>query len=351
MGEPCNHLIDGGKLAQLILGCQTTMLSCFMDPITVLVISNPSANWLRPLERLPQPVKLLVGDTPEFLAEAAPKADVVLNGLHDGRKLQSILPLARRLRWVHALSAGVEKILTPELIESPVPLTNGRAVFGPALAEFSIAAIFFFAKDLRRLVANQEAGRWEQFDVQWVRGQVLGVVGYGGIGQETARLAHGLGMKVMAVRRRKERSSDDSIVEGVFAPEQLREMLSLSDYVVVSMPLTPETRGMIGEAELAAMKRSAVIINVGRGPLIEEAALIAALRDGRIQGAALDVFDTEPLPAGHPFSRLKNVLLSPHSADHTVGWLELALERFIELFGRFQNGQPLDHVVDKKAGY
>ena len=263
---------------------------------------------------------------------------------------KAFLPIAHRLRWVHALSAGVEKILTPELIASPVPLTNGRAVFGPALAEFALASIFFFAKDVRRLVRNQEAGRWEQFDVQWVRGQVLGVVGYGGIGQETARLARALGMRVMALRRRAS-TGTDPLLERIFAPNQLREMLCLSDYVLVSTPLTPETRGMIGEGELKSMKDTAVIINVGRGPLIEEAALIAALREKRIRGAALDVFDTEPLPEGHPFYKLENVLLSPHSADHTVGWLELAVERFIELFQRFRDGQPLENVVDKKAGY
>jgi len=327
------------------------MLSCFMDPITVLVISNPSAGYLRLLDRLPQPVNLLVGDTPEFLSSAAPRAEVILNGFHDGRKIQSILPLARRLRWVHALSAGVEKILSPELIESPVPLTNGRAVFGPALAEFTLSAILFFAKDLRRLIRNQEAGRWEPFDVTLVRGQSLGVVGYGGIGQETARLGHGLGMRIMAVRKRKERSQDDPVLDRVFTPDELHEMLSLSDYVLVATPLTAETRGMIGDGELRAMKRSAVIVNVGRGPLIVESALIAALREKRIKGAALEVFDTEPLPEGHPFYKLDNVLLSPHSADHIEGWLDLAVERFVELFERFRNGQPLDHIVDKKAGY
>jgi phosphoglycerate dehydrogenase-like enzyme len=322
-----------------------------MDPITVLVISDPAASHLRPLERLPQPVNLLVGDTPDFLAQAAPKADVILSGFSDGAKLQSILPIAQRLRWIHALSAGVEKILTPELIESPVPLTNGRAVFGPALAEFALAAIFYFAKDLRRLVRSQEVGRWDQFDVQWVRGQVLGLVGYGGIGQDAARLARAIGMRVIAVRRRKGLSEHDPVLDRVFAPDQLHEMLGLADYVLVATPLTAETRGLIGEAELAAMKRSAVIINVGRGPLIQELALIWALREKFIKGAALDVFDREPLPSGHAFYGLDNVLLSPHSADHTVGWLELALERFIDLFERFQNGEPLEYVVDKKAGY
>ena len=327
------------------------MVSCFMAPITVLFIANPSASYVRALDRLPQPVEVLVGETPEFLANAAPKADVILNAFHDGSKIQSILPLAQRLRWVHALSAGVDKVLTPELTESPVPLTNGRAVFGPALAEFTIAAILFFAKDLRRLVRSQEAGRWDQFDVALLRGQTLGVVGYGGIGREAGKLAHALGMQVMAIRRRQQLYDGDSTVDRAFAPDQLHDMLALSDYVLVATPLTSETRGMIGEAELGAMKNSAVMINVGRGPLIVESALIRALCEKRIRGAALDVFDIEPLPDGHAFYGMENVLLSPHSADHTHGWLESAFERFIELFQRFRDGQPLDYVVDKKAGY
>jgi phosphoglycerate dehydrogenase-like enzyme len=132
---------------------------------------------------------------------------------------------------------------------------------------------------------------------------------------------------------------------------ELRQMLAGCDYVLIATPLTAETRGMIGEAELKAMKPSAVIINVGRGPVIVESALIAALEQGRIKGAALDVYDTEPLPSGHAFYRLPNVLLSPHSADHVVGWFDLGMNKFIENFERFRDGQPLENLVDKRAGY
>jgi phosphoglycerate dehydrogenase-like enzyme len=232
-----------------------------------------------------------------------------------------------------------------------VPLTNGRGVFKDALAEFAITSILFFAKDLRRLVHSQEAGHWDQFDVEWVRGKVLGIVGYGEIGRESARLGRALGMTTVATRKRTALSQDDPELERTYPLEQLREMLSVSDYVVVATPLTPETRGMIGQAELSAMKNSAVLINIGRGPVIVESALIAALEQKRIKGAALDVFDEEPLPAGHPFYRLSNLLLSPHSADHTVGWAELAMNVFVENFVRFHNGEPLLNVVDKRAGY
>ncbi len=322
-----------------------------MPPITLLVISDPTAGHLRLLEQLPEPVNILVGDDPEFLRSHAPNADVILNGGPGGRLLRVVLPLASRVRWVHTSSAGIEKVLFPELVESPVPLTNARGVFKESLAEFVVAAVFYFAKDLRRLVRSQEAGRWDQFDVEWVRGKTLGVVGYGEIGRETGRLAHALAMKVVAVRRRAAPSTDDPILERAYPMEQLHEMLGVSDYVVVATPLTTKTRGMIGDAELRAMKGSGVIINVGRGPVIVESALIAALGEKRIKGAALDVFDQEPLPDGHPFYRLDNVLLSPHSADHTAGWAESAMRVFIENFQRFRDGEPLLNVVDKKAGY
>jgi phosphoglycerate dehydrogenase-like enzyme len=158
-------------------------------------------------------------------------------------------------------------------------------------------------------------------------------------------------MKVVAVRRRSALSANDPDLARAYPPEGLREMLSVSDYVVVSTPLTGETRGLIGDAELRSMKSSGVIINVGRGPVIVESALIAALAEKRIRGAALDVFDVEPLPTGHPFYQLDNVLLSPHSADHVVGWADSAMNQFIENFERYRSGQPLENLVDKKAGY
>jgi phosphoglycerate dehydrogenase-like enzyme len=128
-------------------------------------------------------------------------------------------------------------------------------------------------------------------------------------------------------------------------------MLARSDYVVAAMPLTPESRGMIGQAEIDVMKPTVVLVNIGRGPVVNEAALVRALEDKRIRGAALDVFETEPLPAGHPFYRLENVLLSPHAADHTPDWKERTMRLFLENFERFRRGEPLLNVVDKKRGY
>jgi len=158
-------------------------------------------------------------------------------------------------------------------------------------------------------------------------------------------------MKVLALRRHPERSPDDPFVDEVLPLDRKLDLVRRSDYVAVAAPLTKETRGLIGPAEFAAMKSAAVVINVGRGPVIDEGAMIQALSEKRIRGAALDVFDAEPLPAGHPFYSMENVLLSPHCADHTRGWLEPAMEIFLDNFERFRKGQPLRNVVDKKLGY
>jgi phosphoglycerate dehydrogenase-like enzyme len=322
-----------------------------MDSLTLLVLGDPGEPQLAILEELRSAAAIAIGDTPAACERTAPHADAVLNWLPDTTVLRQIWPVAPRLRWVQMRSAGLDGMLFPEIIESPVVLTNARGVFSQVLGEFTIGAVLFFAKDFRRLVVSQMAGKWEPFDITEVRGQTLGLVGYGDIGRAVAARALALGMKVVALRRRPELSREDSHVARVFPPEGKREMLSISDYVVVVAPLTPESRGMIGEAEFQAMKPTAVLINIGRGPVVEEAALVRALTERRIRGAALDVFDTEPLPAGHPFYRLDNVLLSPHSADNTADWKERAMRLFLENFERFRSGQPLLNVVNKKLGY
>ena len=214
-----------------------------------------------------------------------------------------------------------------------------------------MAAVLFFAKDFRRMLRSQAEGRWDPFDIVEVRGQTMGIVGYGDIGRAAAQRAHALGLKVLALRRRPELSRNDECVTKVYAWEQKHEMLPQCDYVVAAAPLTAETRGMIGEPEFALMKPDSVILNVGRGPVIDEKAMIQALERKQIKGAALDVFDVEPLPAGHAFYKLENVLLSPHCADHTSDWLEQAMAFFVQNFERFRKGEPLLNVVDKEQGY
>lgn len=309
-----------------------------MDDSIVLVLADPADPLLAMLAALPEGVRIAAGNRVEAFADAAPDADVILNWTGGRELLRQVWRLAPRVRWIHSRSAGLDELLFPELAESAVPLTNARGVFSEILGEFAIAAVLFFAKGLRRMVRSQEAGAWDQFDTIEVAGQTMGVIGLGDIGKAVARRAEALGLRVIGIGR-----SD--------GPQGKRDLLAQSDYVVLSTPLTPETRGFIGEAELRSMKSTAILINVGRGPLVDETALIAALREKRIGGAALDVFNQEPLPAGHPYFALENLLLSAHSADHTPDWQQRAMQLFLDNFERYRKGEPLRNVVDKRRGY
>jgi phosphoglycerate dehydrogenase-like enzyme len=322
-----------------------------MTPIKLVVIDEPGASHLRVLDALPAPVNVVVSNQAALLRESVQEADVILNGIPDGHLLRDIFTHAIRLRWVHSLSDGVEKILFPELVSSPAILTNARGVFKRALAEFVVGAVLYFAKDFRRLIRSQQAGVWQQFEMQEVHGKVMGIVGYGETGQACAERARSLGMKILGLRRRPELSRGDPWLEAILGPNGLHSLLAQSDYVVLAAPDTPQTQRLIGKAEFAVMKASAVLINVGRGSAVDEAAMIDALEQGRLRGAALDVYETAPLPSGHPFYRLENVLLSPHCADHTPGFYELDMEFFMQNLQRFLNGVPLRNVVDKQAGY
>ena len=323
-----------------------------MGDLTVLVLANPAERQLAMLEQLPEGTTIAVGERVEAFERAAPEAEVIFNWSGSGDLLRAVFQMCPRVRWVHTRSAGLDGLLFPELVEGAVALTNASGVFSESLGEFALAGILFFAKDLRRMVRNQEAGRWEQFDVAEIAGQTLGIVGYGDIGRAVAERARAMGMRVLAVKRHAPPAgAADPFAERIFTPQSMRDMIAASDYIVAAAPLTPETRGLIGGPEFAVMKPSAVVVNIGRGPVIDEAAMLRALEGRRIRGAVLDVFDAEPLPDGHPFYRLDNVLLSPHMADHTADWLERAMQFFLDNFARFQKGQPLRNLVNKDLGY
>lgn len=322
-----------------------------MPAHTLWVLSNPAAPYLRLLEQLPDSTHIVTGDSEEAFANA-PDPDAVMCGIGQAPLMQKLWPKVSRARWVHSFSAGIENVLFPELAESSIPMSNAKGVFGRSLGEYAIAAALYFAKDFRRMIASQDQGVWDCYDViEELTGRTMGIVGYGGIGRESAQRAKAMGMKVFAMRRNVAQSAGDPNVDRVFGADQLEELLPLCDYVVVSAPNTPETKGMIGAKQLRLMKPTAVLMNLGRGPVIVEQDLIQALEEKWIKGAALDVFDIEPLPEGHAFYRLKNVLLSAHCADHTPGWLEESMQFFVDNFNRFHRGAPLENLVDKRAGY
>ncbi len=323
-----------------------------MDNNTVVVLANPTEPQLAMLEKLPPETGIAVGNSPEAFERAAPDATVIFNWSLSGGLLRDIFHMCPRVRWVHTRSAGLDSVLFPELVDSPVPVTNGTGVFSPSLGEFALGAILFIAKDFRRMIRSQQAGLWDPFDIVEIAGQTVGIIGYGDIGRAVATRVRAVGMQVLAVKRHGPPLYNvDPLVRSIYSPDRRIEMIAQCDYIVVSAPLTEETKSMIGDREFAAMKPHAVVINVGRGPVIDEAAMVRALSEKRIKGAALDVFDEEPLPQGHPLYRLENVLLSPHCADHTPDWLDRAMQFFLDQFERFRNGEPLLNVVDKKLGY
>ena len=264
---------------------------------------------------------------------------------------------ARKLLWIHSPAAAVHQFMFPELVNSNVILTNARDVHGPVVAEHVMALIFAMAKKIPEAVRMQQKHIWGQ-EIVWrgrprpreLAGATLGLVGLGSIGRNVAKHAAALGMHVVAVREHPEKDTPEFVHE-VLPSSRLDEMLARADYVVLAAPVTPATGGMIGRHQMAKMKPDATLINVGRGPLVDEIALAEALRANKIGGAALDVFDKEPLPTDSPLWDLENLLITPHTAGMTDKLWERHYVLFSENLRRYFSGQPLLALVDKKSGY
>ena len=258
------------------------------------------------------------------------------------------------VEWVHTRSAGLDFIASDALFASPVNLTNAKGMFSSTLAEYCMMACSYFAKDLPRLMQQKANVNWEQYPVRELRGSTMGIVGYGDIGRACAKLAKAYGMKVIGLKRDIStfRSEDDPYCDTMYGMEGLHEVMSLSDYILISTPLTEHTRGLISREAISKCKSSAVIINVGRGPIIDEEALIEALQNGTICGAGLDVFTVEPLDKDSPLWSLDNVLLSPHNMDMTKTFMKESTQFFINVnLPRFVRGKPLLNPVNKAVGY
>jgi phosphoglycerate dehydrogenase-like enzyme len=322
-----------------------------MSNITVLVMADPAHPALKELDAIGPGVTVKIGKTAADLGDAVAEASVLFNWTGAKTEVHKVLQTAPKLEWIHAMYAGLDRSLFPELVEHPVPLTNGSGVFSQSLGEFIMLGVLYWAKDVPRRIAAKSARRWDVFDNVEISTQAIGIVGHGDIGRAVSSRAKAMGMRVLALRRNTERRAGDEHVDRVYGVAELHEMLPECDYVAVAAPLTAETKGMIGKAEFEKMKPSAIIMNVGRGPVIDEPAMIDALRTKRIRGAALDVFDIEPLPPDSPFWDLENVFMTAHCADHVHGWVESAVVFFIEQFNRWRKGEPLKNIVDKRAGY
>ena len=275
---------------------------------------------------------------------------------------------APNLKWVQLSSAGVNHLLGKPIMESDTIITTSSGIHSVPIAEYVFGSILTFARKFPLALSFQQRGEWPQD--RWkhllgreLRGSTIGIVGYGSIGREVGRLAKAFGMTVLASKRSPREKQDAGYVlpdagdpemqhaDRVFGPPELEAMVSQCDYVVVALPLTPETEGIISERVLRAMKPTAYFVNISRGEIVDEPALIRSLEEGRIAGAGLDVFIQEPLPEDSPFYSLDNVILTPHISAATAFYNDRIADLFAENLRRYLADEPLLNQVDKQHGY
>lgn len=278
------------------------------------------------------------------------RADVLFD--FDHGHLADLPAVAPRVRWVQATSAGIGQLLRrTELDHTDITFTTASGVHAVPLAEFAALAMLYFAKGTPRMLSQQREHRWERFAGGELRGRTVAIVGLGQIGKEVARVSRALGLRVTGTRRGGAPADQDPAVDEQRPLGELHKLLAGADYVVLALPHTAETEGLIGAVELSTMRRGAVLVNVGRGRLIDEPALIEALRSGQLGGAALDVFAQEPLPAESPLWDMPNVLVSPHSASTADSENAKLTDLFCENLRRHLEGRPLRNVYDPVRGY
>ncbi|MFD4610854.1 D-2-hydroxyacid dehydrogenase [Streptomyces sp. NPDC058440] len=278
------------------------------------------------------------------LAARLPEADVLLVWDFASTAVRDAWPgEGPRPRWVHTASAGVDQVMCPELAASPAVVTNARGVFDEPIAEYVAALVLALAKDLPRTLDLQREGRWRHRESQRVAGTRACVVGSGPIGRAIARTLGALGVRAAVVGR--------AARAGVHGPEDLDRLVARADWVIAAAPLTEETRGMFDARRFGLMQPSARFVNVGRGQLVDEEALVRALTDRWIAGAALDVFQDEPLTPDSPLWRVPGLVVSPHMSGDTVGWRDELSAQFVEFYGRWEAGERLPNIVDKQRGY
>jgi D-2-hydroxyacid dehydrogenase (NADP+) len=336
--------------------------------ILVGVIS-PAAIWVMPrrfvddLRReFPRHTFLEAWDR-EAINRQLPDADVAFTPFVD----RGVFSSATRLKWIQSPAVGIGSLMFPELHASPVVITSARGIRARAIAEHVIGVTIALARRLPHALRAQAAHRWAQDELEgpdsgvWtLRGRQMGIVGLGSIGCEVARLAAPFGLRIAGIRRRP--VPDAPVARGgapgaaphgvdVYGPDRLPDLLSSSDIIVLSMPHTPDTRHIIGARELDHVKRGALLVNIARGKLIDDAAVVGALRDGRLGGAALDVFTREPLEESSPYWDLPNVIITPHTSGAMEDYWTPLVTLFSENLRRFEKGEPLLNVVDKHAGY
>jgi phosphoglycerate dehydrogenase-like enzyme len=304
----------------------------------------PLADWLTPLS---ERVEVVVGETPRDLGSALSRASAIFVWGHPHVPFGHYLDRAPGVRWVHSSGAGMELLVVPELVQRRITLTNSRGLYSNAVAEFALAMMLAWAKRLPGRVLAQREHRWAPEPTRGLRGATVVILGLGGIGGALARFCHGLEMHVLGVRRTNRPARYASEVVGM---ADLARVLPRAEYLAVCCPDTPATRNLIGAHELALLPRGAFLVNVARGSVVDEQAMIEALRSGQLGGAGLDVFAHEPLPATSPLWDLPEVIVSPHFSN-VIGFEQATLRLLAENVERFLTHRRLRNVVNARRGY
>ena len=283
--------------------------------------------------------------------EPLDEVEVLLRGYSlGGDQLDRLIGRAPKLRWIHSVSVGVEAVLTPCVRLRGLTVTNGRRVFDQPIAEYVLTMILAVCRRLPQLLDLQRERTWQPLEALEVREATIGLVGLGGIACEIARLLEPFGPRIVAVRRNPEAGPIDG-VELLGGTDALPALLSQSDFVILALPLTGETAELIDDEALSQMKPGSWLINISRGGLVDEAALLRGLRMGPMAGAVLDAFRTEPLPDSSPFYRLPNCIVTPHTSWSSDAVIGRTFDVFCENLRRYRDGEPLEFVVDPEAGY
>lgn len=255
---------------------------------------------------------------------------------------------AERLRFIQILGAGVDALLPAPDLPPHVRIANGRGISGSVMAEYALGWMLHFARRVPRNREQQDRHEWRMYAPSSLEGATCGILGLGAIGEAVARRARAFGMRVLATRRTPRPSPH---ADEVLGPDAVPRVLAESDYVVVILPLTPETRGRLDAALLSRLRPEAVLVNMARGGILDEAALAALLREGRLRGAVLDVFEEEPLPESSPLWDVPNLVVTPHVAGFSRDYLPRSFENFADNLQRFERGEPLRNEVDRERGY
>lgn len=335
------------------------------SPVRVLVIKNLAKNLQDKIRAVSPRIELEVrpAQRPEDILGAFESAEVLYTS--------ALLPppeAAPKLKWIQFHFAGFDHVASHPLLAGDIAITTTSGIHVTPMAEYVLVMMLAFGHHLPQLLDLQRRSEWpkgkrDQFLPSELRGATVGLVGYGSVAREVARLCHTFGMTVLATKRNAmdltdpgytppgTGDPDGSMLRRLYPPQALKPMLGLCDYVVLTVPLTPATRGLIGAAEIRAMKPTAVLINVSRGSIVDEPALIEALRENRVGGAALDVFAEEPLPESSPLWKLPNVILTPHISGTSPHYDERAIDLFADNLRRYLTGQPLLNLVNKERGY